>query len=127
MNATPNAELFGDACFVCKSVEAWHPCVTEDGSTMYACDECGVSQSIKPAPKPKPAKRPFSFTFEIDKGRLFVDWRDSCILAFKPGRYLAIGGNWELLSAAAAEEREEQATMVGRMVEQRLAEKEDAA
>lgn len=125
MNATQNAELFGDACFVCKSIEAWHPCITKDGSTLYVCDECGVSQSIKPAPTR--AKRPFSFTFEIDKGRLFVDWRDNSLLAFKPGRYLSIGSNWELLSAAEAEEREERATEVGREVGRRLAEEEAAA
>lgn len=120
-----DAELIGDHCFVCKSTEAWHGCITEDGSTKFACDECGVSTStIVDAPKPKPAKakRPFNFTFEIDKGRLFIDWCDRAILAFKPGRYLAIGDNWELMSAAEAEAREEQATMVGRMVEQRLSE-----
>lgn len=101
-------DLLGEFCPACKSTEAWHPCLTEDDSTKFACDECGVTMAVKPAPKPKPAKvkRPFNFTFEIDKGRLFIDWRDDALLAFKPGRYLAIGG-WELLSAAEAEEREE--------------------
>lgn len=115
-NASTAVELIGEFCPACESTEAWHPCVTEDDSTKFACDECGASMAIKPAPKPKPAKvkRPFSFTFEIDKGRLFIDWRDSPLLAFMPGRYLALGHNWELLSAAEAEEREEMAVEAGR-------------
>lgn len=119
--ASTAVEVIGEFCPACESTEAWHPCVTEDDSTKFACDECGASAIIKAAAKPKPAKvkRPFSFTFEIDKGRLFIDWRDDALLAFKPGRYLAIGG-WELLSGAEAEEREERAIYTGREIAGRV-------
>lgn len=118
-------DLLGEFCPACKSTEAWRPCDSEDDSTKYACDACGASMAIKPAPKPKAprrAKRPFGFTFEIDKGRLFIDWRDEHLLAFCPGRYLSIGRNWELMSSTEAEERYEMAVEAGREAGRRKAE-----
>lgn len=94
-NNTPtDAELIGDRCPACESTEAWHPCVTEDGSTKKACDECGASMAIirpKPAPKPKPSKhRRFEFVFERKDGNLYIDINDFPLVAFERGKVLEI-------------------------------------
>lgn len=110
--------LLGGACPKCKSVDAWHGVITEpDEGERFACDECGMWMAVKVTqPKPPRAKRSFKFSIDIDNGALFVDIADRAILAFKPGRYLALGDNWELLSSAEAEEREERFTKVGKMI-----------
>ncbi|MEU0312500.1 hypothetical protein [Nocardioides sp. NPDC006273] len=130
--SSTNIPLGGESCPKCKSTDAWHGVIVEPGEDeRYACDECGHWMAITitrtKQPEPPKAKRPFGFTFEIDKGRLFIDWRGEHLLAFRPGRYLSIGDNWELLSSAEAEWREEQATDVGREVGRREAEEEMAS
>ncbi|MEI7057376.1 hypothetical protein WBG06_16240 [Nocardioides sp. CCNWLW239] len=86
------AELIGDHCFACKSTEAWHPCITEDDSTKYACDECAVSITIKPAPKPKPPRRRrFEFTAAFQNGHLFIELNDHALLTWKPSKFLELG------------------------------------
>lgn len=93
-NAPTAVELMGEFCLACKSTEAWHPCITEDDSTKFACDECGASMAIRPAPKPKPAKakrRRFEFVVEFERGILYVDINDFPLIAFERGKGLEFG------------------------------------
>lgn len=130
-NNNTTTPLLGETCPKCGNEEAWHGVITEPGEReRFACDECGMwlaltVKKVEP-PKPAKAKRPFSFTFEIDKGRLFIDWRGEHLLAFCPGRYLSIGNNWELLSSTEAEERYEQGVEAGREAGRRQAEESAA-
>lgn len=87
--------LMGEACPKCKSVEAWHGCITEDDSTKFACDECGHWVAVKviapkPASKPKRNRR-FEFVAEVKNGNVFVDINDHTLFAFERGRGLEIG------------------------------------
>lgn len=91
-NIPTDRELIGDTCPACESTEAWHPCITEDGSTKSACDECGASMAIlRPAPKPKPKHRRFEFVAEIKNGNVYVDINDCTLFAFERGKGLEIG------------------------------------
>lgn len=112
------------ACPKCQTDEAWHPCTTEDGSTRYACDRCGWSLAVRlpEPPKPTKIKRPLKLEISIEHGSLVVETGRGHVLSFCPGRYLAIGDSWELVSAAESDDREQQASEVGREVGRRNAE-----
>lgn len=124
-----NIPLGGESCPKCKSVEAWHGVIVEPGEAdRYACDECGMWMTVKVTqPKPPKAKRSFKFSLDIDNGALFIDIGERAIVAFKPGRFLAIGDNWELLSSAEAERRDEMATDIGKILGREDAKKDAEA
>lgn len=86
--------LLGEVCPKCKSVEAWHGVIVEPGEReRFACDECGFWMAVQ-VTKPKPPKtkdRRFEFSATIENGHLFVEFNDSTLLTFRPGKFLELG------------------------------------
>lgn len=116
-------------CPNCGSAEAWHGVIVEpDEAERFACDDCGTSMAINPAPMPAAPKlrRRFSFSFEISDGTLEVDWCGAAVLSFKPGWFLTLGTltrTVNIISGREEERLQQQWTNVGLDVGRREADR----